>query len=146
MRMELESTRGGSRRLEDERGRAVVVFYEAHGHTRDNEALKRACGRRMEQSGGLLRVIGVANLRGLGRVRPLVRAAVRRVAEHYGVELWMDFDGLLQRPPLSLGDESSVAVLAPGGEVLFRADGPLGDPSRFHAALEEALTRAARAA
>lgn len=148
MQIELESTRGGRQSLEAYRGHAVVVFYEAHGHTRDNEALKRACGAMVERGVDRLRVLGVANLRGLGAqpVRAFVRAAVTRVARRYGVELWMDFEGALQRAPLALGSESSVAVLAPNGALLFRADGAVADPRAFYAALDDALARAARAA
>lgn len=145
--MELESTRGSKQDLPGLRGRAVVLFYASYRHSGDNDAHKRACGRLVELHPDRLTVLGVASLRGLDR--PLmgawVRRAVRRIAEHYGVELWMDFDGILQQPPLALDAESSVAVLAPDGEVLFRENGPIRHADAFYSAVEEALERAARA-
>jgi hypothetical protein len=144
--MQIESTFGATTTLEAHRGRAVVVFYEAYRHVRDNEALKRACGRLVERDvhGDRLRVLGIANVAGLGAlpVRSFVRLAVQAAAAYYGIELWMDWDGALARAPYGLDGGSNVMVLGPDGAVLFRASGPISDHRPFDAALSSALARA----
>jgi hypothetical protein len=138
MNATLRSTEGRSLRLSDLRGRAVVVFHEARDERDDNEGLKRACGRLVESGihGDRLVVLGIADLRGLGALRPFVEAAVRRAARRYGVELWMDFEGVV---------DANVVILGPSGEPLFRANGPLSraEVDALYAALGVALAHAA---
>lgn len=147
--IQLESTRGRRVSLADLRGRVCVLFYEAKGHTEDNEALKQACGRLVDggRLGPRLEVLGVADLRGygFGPVQAVVRRAVRASAERYGTELYYDFDGALQGAPLHLaGGDSNVAILDAGGALVFRARGALdaAEVDRFFAALSDALSRA----
>lgn len=143
----LESTRGQPVPLQ-ELGRVRVLFYEAYGHTQDNESLKQACARLLTADGlgGRLEVLGVADLAGLGfgLVRHVVRRAVQAAAARYGTELLLDFQGALQRPPFSLtGGDSNVAVVAADGSIVFRAHGPLDEATteRFFDALTSALAR-----
>jgi hypothetical protein len=143
-RKNLESTSGAAMHLDEHRGRAVVLFCETRRHTADNEALKRACGRLAVSGihGDRLRVLGVADVRGLRPFRAIVRAAVREAAKRFGVELWMDWDGALE--PLALSGRSDVFVIAPDGDTLFHRSGPLDHAAtdHFYAALGEALARA----
>lgn len=145
----IRSTRGRALSFEALRGRAVVVFYESRDHVEDNLHLKESCGLLSESPSmrGRLEVLGIADVRGLGFVEPVVRAAVGRVAQRYGAELWLDFHGVLARAPYRFGGRgSTVAVVDATGCVVFRGDGPLdGDGlERFFGALGAALdTRAA---
>lgn len=143
----IESTQGRHLDLASVAGKTVVIFYEGRGHTEDNAELKASCGRLLEKGafGPRFDVLGIANVEGLGRgpVGAVVRAAVRAVAARHGVELWLDFAGALSRAPWSLdgGRGSTVAILDPRGEIIYRAHGRL-DPTeleRFFAALSVSL-------
>ncbi|MGF1469537.1 MAG: hypothetical protein ACFCGT_25730 [Sandaracinaceae bacterium] len=124
----LESTSGARSPLTAFRGRAAIVFYESRGHDRDNEALKLWCAGLVDEGRIDAQVVGVANLRGLGCVRRMVRPAVRAIAARYGTELWMDFDGALAEPPYGLTEAGAhVLLLDPDGQVCFRASGRLAD-------------------
>ena len=144
MTTQLQSTLG--RRVDPSRsdGRVRVFFYEARGHTEDNEALKQACGALIERGtfGGRLEVLGVADLHGLGFVRKMVAAAVKAMADRYGTELFMDFDGALRADRFGLrGGGAEVCVVGPEGDVCFCARGRLDetDVERFYAALGAVL-------
>lgn len=139
----LESTRGARLELSELRGRVAVVFYEAKGHEKTNEPLKRACAELLGPGRPLV-VLGVADLRGLGfgPVRAIVQRAVGAVAARYGAELFLDFDGVLRRAPFGFsGGGSEIAILDTDGRVVYRASGRLDgdDVDRCFAALTDAL-------
>ena len=143
----IESTQGRHLDLAAHAGKTLVIFYEGRGHTDDNAELKESCGRLVERGsfGRRFDVLGVADVEGLGRgpVGAVVRAAVRAVAAHHGIELWLDFGGTLKQAPFCLdgGRGSTVAIVDGRGEVVYRAHGRL-DPvelDRFFAALARAL-------
>ena len=148
----IRSTRGHSLDLDALRGKTVVIFYEGRDHTEDNAELKASCAQLMERGStrGRFEVLGVAAVKGLSMVRPVVTAAVKRVARRHGAELWLDFEGALEDTPIARGSKgSTVAVIGPDGELAFRADGRLDarDVERFFAALSAPLDGApARAA
>lgn len=122
----IQSTRGRTLDLDALAGKTVVVFYEARDQVDDNLHLKESCGLLSEGMRDRLVVLGVANARGLSRVRPVVAAAVRRIAERYGAEIWMDFEGAFAQSPYRFGTAgSTVAILDPRGAIVFRGDGPL---------------------
>ncbi|MCA9609541.1 MAG: hypothetical protein KC619_28275 [Myxococcales bacterium] len=144
----IQSTHGRSLDLESLRGRTVVVFYESRDHVDDNLLLKESCGLLSEGAAmrNRLEVLGVADVEGLGFVRPVVTAAVRQVARRYGAEIWMDFDGVLKRAPFAFGRRgSTVAILDPSGALVFREDGPLDADAldAFFTALGGSLDRRA---
>ena len=64
-------------------------------------------------------------------MRGAIGKAVGLVARGYGIELWLDFEGLLRRRPFDFGDTgATVAVIDPRGELVFRASGTLGPTER----------------
>lgn len=144
----IQSTHGRQLDLDALRGRTVVVFYESRDHLEDNLHLKESCGLLSEGAGlrDRLVVLGVADVEGLSFVRPIVTAAVRKIAARYGAEIWMDFEGALKRAPHGFGRAgSTVAIFDPTGALTFREDGPLDATAleQFFDALGASLDRGA---
>jgi hypothetical protein len=143
----LDSMRGGRRSLEAERGRRIVIlFYEDRPHLQDNEQLKGNVRRFIETNNLRDRVLvyGVANLGDLGGAAPhdLVRRMIRPLIDRWGVEILLDWDGALRRPPFSFRTNSSnIAIVDRDGRIAFRSTGEL-DRTRttaFYRALRRAL-------
>ncbi|MCX7809142.1 MAG: hypothetical protein N2515_11105 [Deltaproteobacteria bacterium] len=109
------------------RGRVVVVFYENREHARDNEDFKYTLAQfiRDNQLQKEINVYAVANLLGVdGLSREIARGIVRAVARSYGIELLMDWEGQLQRPPfLFPNDGSTIALFDREGRLRYRFTG-----------------------
>jgi hypothetical protein len=112
----LESLRGGTRSFADERGhRVVVLFYEDRPHIDDNAQFKQELSRFWTDNrlSDRMVVYGVANLGDVGSYpRPLVRAMIGPLADRWGVEILLDWDGALRRPPISLHTHATNTVIA----------------------------------
>jgi predicted transcriptional regulator len=126
----LPTTSGASRSLADLRGRVAVLFYEDR-HSRDhNEHVKRALRALLASDRALAArvvVVPVANLGGYDfwPARYFARRAVEKIARRHRLEIWLDWDRVLQRE-LGLRDEvANVAVLDPRGRMRFHRTGPL---------------------
>ncbi len=153
MSVELEGTSGRARRLGDDRGQVVIVFYESRDQLTDNAALKSELERRAKQGDRSLppdvAVRPIANLGGSvpTAMRPFARAAVRAVARRLGLEILLDWEGAMRDAGLGLdGDTSHVLVLDATGSVAFHGRGRLDDAQRaeFFVALgRAAILRAA---
>ena len=137
----LESTSGGTQSLSQHRGSVVVVFYEAPDRTRDNAQIKQALTA-YEPHVGLV-LIAAGDMRAFDRpgARPVAAAAARAVARHYGLEILLDWQGALTRPPFRLDPaKSNVLLVDRAGTIVFRHSGILGstETSRFFRALGNA--------
>jgi hypothetical protein len=132
MHTAFESTRGQRACLDDFRGRPTVIFYEHRGTERDNEALKYALRDRARDAGWSIHLVGFACLKGYpSYVRPIIRPAVRAIAEAFGWELWLDFEGALLDGPFAFDPRrANVAVLDAEGRVRFQAAGALDGGQR----------------
>jgi peroxiredoxin len=123
----LEETSGITRTLTEARGRLVILFYEDREHTPDNQELKQLLHRFIEDNGlrGRITTYGVANVAGVeGVVRDLARTAIRAVASQYGIQILLDWDGVLQRAPFSMpASGSTIAVLDREGRLRYRQTG-----------------------
>ncbi len=143
----LESIRGGRRTLSDERGhRVVVLFYEDRPHIEDNEQAKGNLIRYIATNHLSDRVVayGVANLGDLGNAAPhdLVRRMIRPLLDRWGVEILLDWDGVMRRPPFSFQtNAANVGIIDREGRLIFRHTGPLDRTStrEMYRALRRAL-------
>ncbi len=143
----LDSIRGGQRALHDERSRRVVVlFYEDRPHIEENEQLKGNLLQLIRQNHLDDRVVafGVANLGDLGDSVPhdMVRRMIRPLLDRWGVDILLDWDGVMRRPPFSFETNSAnVAIVDRAGHIVFRHSGRM-DQARttaFYRALRGAL-------
>lgn len=111
---DIEETSGTMRNLRDLRGRIVVIWYEDREHTETNYALKLelhqfVVDNHLEHD---LTTYGVANVAGVdGMVRDLARSAIRAMADRYGIQILLDWDGVLQRAPFDCADHEANFVL-----------------------------------
>jgi hypothetical protein len=143
----LDSIRGGQRALHDERGhRVVVLFYEDRPHIEDNERLKGNLLQMIRQNHLERRVVafGVANLGDLGDSVPhdLVRRMIRPLLDRWGVDILLDWDGVLRRAPFSFEtNAANVAIIDRGGHIVFHHAGRVDGDQRtaFYRALRAAL-------
>jgi len=132
---ELESASGGTRKLRELRGRVVVVFWEDRERQTQNLPLKRELG----QLGADLALRRAVSVMGIGDVsafdfapaRTFVRTTIRIIAPMAGIELLLDWRGLLARPPFSLTvGRSNVLVIDAHGREALRRDGALDEAQR----------------
>jgi hypothetical protein len=128
----LDSIRGGQRSLHDERGRRIIVlFYEDRPHVEDNEAIKGTLNQFIANNHLENRVVvlGVANLGNLGNDAPrdLVRRMIRPLLDRWNVDILLDWDGVMRRPPISfVTDAANVAVVNTDGRIVWRHAGVMG--------------------
>lgn len=123
----LEETSGVTRTLTEARGRLVILFYEDREHTPDNQELKQLLHRFIEDNGlrGRITTYGIANVTGVdGVLRDLARTAIRAVASQYGIQILLDWDGVMQGAPFSMpASGSTIAVLDREGRLRYRQTG-----------------------
>lgn len=136
----------GRRSLAEERGRrAVVLFYEDRAHVFDNDAFKGELRRYVADNGLGDRVVlyGVANLADVGMVpEALVRSMIQPAVERWGADIWLDWEGVMRRPPFSFATAASnVALVDRSGRLAFHHVGPMTAESKreFYRALRAAL-------
>jgi len=141
----LPDTAGRTRRLDEERGRPVVIVYEDRDATEQNAALKRELGERARNRALAHEVTlwPIANLAGLDfwPARGFARSAVERAAREFGVEILMDWKGEVARRWGFPAKVSTVVIVDRAGQVRFRHEGALSAAERtaFFAALTAVL-------
>lgn len=126
----LESTRGGYRTLREARGRVVVLFFEDQDHTSLNMDFKRRLQQLIAQNslGSVSRVYAVADIFDHRAMQAVVRPFVVRAANQAGIDLLLDWDGVLRRPPFGLRSLSAnVVLLDPQGRSVYRHYGRMTD-------------------
>lgn len=130
----LEETSGQTRTMSAVRGRVVVIFYEDREHTDLNRELKLTLHRFIvdNQLRDQTTTYAVADVQGIdGVVRDMARAAIRAIASQYGIQILLDWDGALARPPFSLrhGD-ANLALVDRQGRIRWRHSGAIGEAER----------------
>jgi hypothetical protein len=146
----LDSIRGVRRSLHQERGRRLIVlFYEDRPHVEDNEQLKGELGRFITGNHleNRLVVIGVANLGDLGNDAPrdLVRTMIRPLLDRWGVEILLDWDGVMRRAPFGFqSDATNIALVSTEGRIVYRHTGDMGreETTAFYRTLRQHLRAA----
>lgn len=126
---DIEETSGTMRNLRDLRGRVVVIWYEDREHTDTNYALKLelhqfVVDNHLEHD---MTTYGVANVAGVdGMVRDLARSAIRAMADRYGIQILLDWDGALQRAPFDCADhEANFVLVDRQGRIRYRHTGEM---------------------
>lgn len=124
---ELEETSGAMRTLHDVRGRLVIVFYEDREHTPDNQELKLLLHRFVEDNHLRDRITtyGVADVFGIdGVVRDMARTAIRAIAAQYGIQILLDWTGVLRGAPFGFpAAASTIGVFDRAGRLRYRVSG-----------------------
>jgi hypothetical protein len=138
--------RGGQRSLATERGRRVVVlFYEDRPHLEDNHVLKGELHRFVVDNhlDDRLVLYGVANLGDVGMVpESFVREMIRPLLDRWGVDILLDWRGLMRNAPFSFQtNASNVAIIDRSGHIVWRHTGTLDSEQRrdFYRTLRRAL-------
>lgn len=130
----LEETSGQTRTMGAVRGRVVIVFYEDRDHTELNRDLKEQLHRFVIDNHLQPQVTtyAVANVHGIdGVIRDMARTAIRAVASQYGIQILLDWDGVLQRAPWSMsGSDANVALVDRQGRIRWRHAGAVGEAER----------------
>jgi hypothetical protein len=130
----LEETSGQTRTMAAVRGRVVVIFYEDRAHTDTNRDFKLTLHRFVQDNGlaDQMTTYAVANVQGLdGMVRDMARTAIRAIASQYGIQILLDWEGALQRAPLSMhGADANLALCDRAGRIRWRHTGAIGDAER----------------
>ena len=126
---DIEETSGVTRNLRDLRGRVVVIWYEDREHTDTNHALKLELHQYIVDNHleGQVTNYGVANVRGIdGVVRDMARTAIRAMASQYGIQILLDWEGVLQAAPFDCADhEANFLLVDREGRVRYRHVGEL---------------------
>lgn len=142
----LEETSGQTRTMAAVRGRVVFVFYEDRDHTDLNRAFKESLHRFVVDNHleAQTTTYAVANVGGIGDgvIRDMARAAIRAIASQYGIQILLDWDGVLQRAPFSFRDrEANLALVDRQGRIRWRHAGAIGESERraFYRALRGLL-------
>jgi len=141
----LEGTTGATRRLQDYRGRAVILIYEDRDSNTQNDELKRELADRARAQ-DLTRdvaVVPVANLAGYNfwPARGFARDAVVDIARTQGLEILIDWQGSMAGAYRFRPGTSYVLVIDRAGRVLFRHAGTLSAQRRrgFFSAVSDAM-------
>jgi cytochrome oxidase Cu insertion factor (SCO1/SenC/PrrC family) len=126
---DIEETSGVSRNLRDLRGRVVILWYEDREHTDTNYALKLELHEYIVDNhlSDDITTYGVANVAGVdGVIRDLARTAIRAMAQQYGIQILLDWDGLLTRAPFSCADHDANFMLVDRqGRIRYRHVGEM---------------------
>jgi hypothetical protein len=127
----LRDTRDDLVRLSRFRGKPVVLIYEDRHSTEVNRDFKnvlRDRGQKLALAGDVA-VVAIANVSSFNffPVRGFALDRVRDVELRARLPILCDWEDALTRPPWNLPrSTSSVLVLSPEGEVVFRHSGRLG--------------------
>lgn len=145
----LEETSGATRRVSDAAGRVVIVFFEDREHTEDNRELKLTLHRYIVDNHleDQLRVYAVADVHSIpSMVRDVARSAIRAIANEYGIQILLDWDGTLLAPPFDMAEgAANVALIDRTGRIAWRHTGAFGeaDDTAFFRALRRLIREAA---
>jgi len=127
----LEETSGTTRTLHEARGRIIVLFFENREHTEDNRDLKLTLHRFLVDNHleDQVRVYAVADVHSIpGLMRDVARAAIRGIADQYGIQILLDWDGALLAPPFRMSETAAnVALLDREGRIAWRHTGAFGE-------------------
>ncbi len=147
----LEETSGQTRTLAAVRGRVVFLFYEDRDHASVNRDFKALLHRFVidNRLSDATTTYAVANVGGIGEgfARDIARTAIRAIASQYGIQILLDWDGALRRPPFSFRDaEANVAILDRLGRIRWRHTGSVGrvEQTAFFRTLRQLLREDAR--
>ena len=142
----LEETSGQTRTMSSVRGRVVVIFYEDRAHTDLNRDFKMNLYRFVQDNAlaPQMTTYAVANTGGVqdGVIRDMARTAIRAIAARYGIQILLDWEGLLQRAPFSFRDAAAnVALVDRQGRIRWQHAGAIGETERrsFYATLRRLL-------
>lgn len=131
---DIEETSGTTRNLRDLRGRVVIIWYEDRDHTDTNRALKLELHEYIVDNhlSGDITTYGVANVMGVdGMIRDLARTAIRAMAQQYGIQILLDWNGLLQQAPFSCADhEANFMLVDRQGRIRYRHTGEMMGANR----------------
>jgi hypothetical protein len=118
----------GPRTLDEYRGNLVVLVYEGRAHFRGNAALKREL-EALERELGRVRVQAVGDVLEFASIpaaRAMVRATIAGLSRTVGLDVWLDWDGVLARDPYQLEHGVPQVLLLDGeGRELLRFRGEL---------------------
>ena len=131
---DIEETSGVVRNLRDFRGRVVVVYHEDREHTETNHALKLELHQFIQDNAlsSEITTYGVANLHGVdGMIRDLARTAIRAMAAQYGIQILLDWEGVLHGAPFSCADhEANFLLIDRQGRIRYRHTGVIEGAER----------------
>jgi predicted transcriptional regulator len=131
----LEETSGQTRTMAAVRGRVVILFYEDREHTELNRDFKENLHRFIldNQLQPQTTTYAIANTGGIadGVIRDMARTAIRAFAGQYGIQILLDWDGVLQRAPFSMAPaDANVALCDRQGRIRWRHTGAIGETER----------------
>jgi hypothetical protein len=131
---DLEETSGVTRNVRDLRGRVVVLWYEDRAHTDTNHALKLELHQFFVDNHltNDVTTYGIANVNGIdGVIRDMARGAIRAMASQYGIQILLDWDGVMQHAPFDCQDEAANFLLVDRqGRLRYRHVGVIEGASR----------------
>jgi cytochrome oxidase Cu insertion factor (SCO1/SenC/PrrC family) len=131
---DIEETSGVTRNLRDLRGRIVIVYFEDREHTDTNRALKMELHQFIQDNALSTEITtyGVANLHGVeGVIRDLARTAIRAMAAQYGIQILLDWEGVLLEAPFSCVDhEANFLLVDRQGRIRYRHAGVIEGAER----------------
>lgn len=118
-------------------GKPVLMFYESPATAQLNQAARDELARlsALYHLRSVIDVVGVANLEGIDwwPARPIALGMVRGEEKKSDVPVLIDLKGELRGAPWRLDPKTStVLVVSPRGEVVFRAEGRL-EGAKFEA-------------
>jgi cytochrome oxidase Cu insertion factor (SCO1/SenC/PrrC family) len=126
---DIEETSGTIRNLRDLRGQVVILWYEDRDHTDTNYALKLELhefivDNHLEDD---ITTYGVANVHGIdGVIRDLARSAIRGMAQRYGIQILLDWNGALMQAPFSCADgDANFMLIDRQGRIRYRHTGEM---------------------
>jgi hypothetical protein len=131
---DIEETSGVTRNLRDVRGRVVVLWYEDREHTDTNYALKLELHQYIVDNHleGEMTTYGIANVHGIdGMIRDMARSAIRTMASRYGIQILLDWDGVLQQAPFDCADgDANFVLIDRQGRIRYRHTGEMMGSNR----------------
>lgn len=141
----LEETSGTTRTVHEASGRIIVLFFENREHTEDNRDLKLTLHRFLVDNHleDQVRIYAVADVHSIpDLMRDIARTAIRSIADQYGIQILLDWDGALLAPPFRMSETAAnVALLDREGRIAWRHTGAFGaaDDTAFFRAFRRLL-------